>query len=132
MVEHFSEALDKMGEVLKGVSSRADKAEAHGLDVSNVRALIVDAEVAIDSARASLVDQAGKVYSMDINTEDTLRSDVGEVRQAIRGDLEAIRETVKLAHEAIRAAAVGLAQIPKVDEYEVEENTNSATSSDNI
>jgi len=134
MTDHFSNVLDKMEEVLKGISSRTDKAEAHGLDVANIRALVVNAETAIASARGSIAEQAGKVYDIDITTEDKLKSDVTEARKALRGDLEILKEVVKKAHNAIREAAVSLAQIPKVDEYEVEEgdsqNDNSATSSD--
>jgi len=110
---------------LKGISSRADKAEAHGLDVSGVRALVVNAETAIASARDSIADQAGKTYSIDITTEDNLRSDVGETRKMFRGDLDALREIVKDVRSVIREVAVGLAQIPKVDEYEVEEESSN-------
>ncbi|MCR4283851.1 MAG: hypothetical protein NUV64_00835 [Parcubacteria group bacterium] len=135
MIEHFSNVLDKMEDVLKGISSRADKAEAHGLDVSSVRVLIVNAETAIDSARVSVAEQAGKVYSIDITTEDKLKFDVSETRKLLHGDLEIVKEAVKNAHTAIREAAVGLAHIPKVDEYEVEEDDsqddNNATTSDN-
>lgn len=127
MVEHFSNVLDKMEEVLKGVVSRADKAEAHGLDVSGVRALIVNAELAIDSARASVLEQASKVYEIDITDEDNLRADVSDIRKALRSDLGNLKDIIKGVHTAIRESAVGLAQIPNVDEYEVEEESDEAS-----
>lgn len=120
MTNHFLEVLDKMDKILDNVASRTDKAEAHSLDVSTVRAAITEAESAIAAARGATETQAGKVYSFDITSEENLRLDVGKARQALHEDLNAVRKTIRAAHDAIRNAAVTLAQIPRVDELEVD------------
>ncbi|MDP2637198.1 MAG: hypothetical protein Q8P03_01135 [bacterium] len=121
MTLHFMNALTQIEEVLGRVESRADKAEANGLDVSAARAAIAAAETAIQSARTAVEAQAGKTYSFTVTTEEDLRSDVGQARKTLHDDLTAVREIVRAARDAVRQAAVALAQIPRVDEAEVTE-----------
>ena len=116
---HFMNALTQIKEILGRVESRADKAEANGIDVVSVRTAITSAEGAIASAQSAVEAQAGKAYSCTVTTEDKLRSDVGAARQALHADLVAVREIVKAARDAVKSAAVALGQVPKVDEAEV-------------
>ncbi|MFH0712448.1 MAG: hypothetical protein V2A55_01140 [Candidatus Jorgensenbacteria bacterium] len=126
LTNHFLEVLEKLDKVLDNVTSRTDKAEAHELDVSAVRTAITAAEIAIASARGAVETQAGKTYSFNITTEENLKVDVGAARQALHNDLTAVKEIVRTAHVAVKDAAVKLAQIPRVDDLEVE--TDDATS----
>jgi hypothetical protein len=118
--DRFSDVLEKMEKILDNIASRADKAEVHELDVSAVRTAINDVHGVITSARTAVEAQAGRVYSFDVITEENLRTDVGEVRQMLHGDLTAVKETVQAAHVFVRNAATTLAQIPRVDNLEVE------------
>jgi len=118
MTNHFSSLLDKLEDVLTRVSSRADKAEEKGLSVSSVRTAVTEALSAIEAARTAVTDQTGKTYTIVVSSEDNLRVDVGKARQALHGDLAKVRETIRTAHEAVKSAAVLLAQIHRIDEAE--------------
>ncbi|MEW5805116.1 MAG: hypothetical protein AB1721_00065 [Patescibacteria group bacterium] len=120
MTNHFLAVLEKLETVLERIGSRADKAEANGLDVSAVRSAITEAEQAIAAARTAVAEQSGKTYLINITDEENLKADVGQARQALAEDLKAVREVIKSAHDAVRRAAVALAQIPRVDELEIE------------
>lgn len=119
MTDHFLNVLEKLEKVLERISSRAAKAETNGQDISAVKAAINEATDAINAAKTAVQNQAAKVYAPTINTENTLKSDVGKIRQALHNDLMAVQKTVKAAQEAVRKAATTLAQIPKVDELEI-------------
>jgi len=127
LLDHFSAVLEKLEKVLDRISNRAAKAEANGRDVSAVKTAIIEATNAIALSRTAIQNQAGKVYDPVINTESALKTDVGKIRQALHGDLAGVQETVKTSWEAVRKAATALAQIPKVDELEVETTTTATT-----
>ena len=124
-MDHFSAVLEKLEKILDRISSRTDKAEANGRDVTAVRTAIAEATNAIASARTAIQNQAGKVYSSEVSAESALRADTEKIRQSLRDDLTAVQKAVKIAQEAVRKAAVSLAQIPKVDELEVETATTT-------
>jgi len=103
MTNHYMNVLDKIEDALTRVSDRAGASVLDGA--------ISDAQSAIDTARAAVQEQAGKTYSFDISDEEDLRVDVGRARQALGDDLAAVRDLVKKAKEAVRNAAVTLAQL---------------------
>lgn len=116
MLEHYSNVLDKLEKSLERVSERADRGESRGLNVATVRTAIADADKAIDASRVAIIAQASSTYTVEITTEEKLKADVGKARQALHADLKKVRDTVKSAHDAVRKAAVTLAQIPRIDE----------------
>ncbi|MBI1971444.1 MAG: hypothetical protein HYS52_01175 [Candidatus Wildermuthbacteria bacterium] len=119
MADHFANVLNQIEDVLDRVKSRAGKAEANGLDVLLARTAITAAEIAIASARDEVKTQAGKIYTIEVQSEQTLKSDAGTSRQALHNDLSLLKEKVKAARDAVKQAAVALAQIPRVNEAEV-------------
>lgn len=119
MVDLLFSKLEHIENILDRVRSRADKAEAHDLDVSSARDEIAAAQQAIERARAVLREQAGKSYTIEVTDETTLRQKVQAVKEQLHADLAAARDAVKAAMEAVRKAAVALAQIPRVNEVEV-------------
>lgn len=128
MQNHSSKVLDQMETVLTNISTRADKAEARGVDTVSTRGAIEDAYAAIEVSRAAIEAQLDKVYTIEIESEEALKANVGEVRNMLHDDLKDVRNTVKEAHDAVRSAAVALAQsMPKtqVDDESVEELDNN-------
>jgi len=113
MVNHFTQVLNQIEEILKRIGERADRTQERGLDVSAVRVALDEAVAAIKLARTAIEVQAGKTYSIDVTDEATLKNKVGEARQLLHNDLSAVKEAVRAAHEAARKAAVTLAQIIK-------------------
>lgn len=120
MTNHFSEVLERLEKVLSNIASRADKAAVSGVDVSTIRTAITDAQSAISASRQAIETQAGKTYKIDITTETGLRQDVGKARQGLHDDLVKVRDTVFAGREAVKKAATTLAQIPKINEIEVD------------
>lgn len=118
-MNHFVDVLNHLEKILGKIKDRTAKAETNGRDVSAVRTAISDAEQAIAASRAAVETQSKKTYDFTFNSEETLRLNVGKVRQQLRDDVSAVRKTVFDAREAVRKAATTLAQIPKVDELEV-------------
>lgn len=110
MTDHFVNVLNKLEDVLNRVEDRADKAEEKDIDVALIRTAIDSARGAIVDARESVEVQAGKVYSVEVDTEAKLRTDVGKARQALHADLKAVREVVKLARDAVHKAARAFAE----------------------
>ena len=126
-LNQLSEKLDKIGKVLGRITSRADKAESRGLDVSSVRTAVLSAEKTITDARESITLQAAKTYTvlMATSTDGTLKKDVGGARQALHADLVKVKDMVKSAHEATRNAATTLAKIKGVDDKDDDRNENN-------
>lgn len=118
MVRQFSEIVDKLDELLVSIGSRADKAEANGRDVSAVRSALTSAQTAVAAAREAVRTQAAKTYPVNLTSEDTARTDIAPVKQALEADLKAVRTLVQAARQAVAAAAQALRQIPGVDSLE--------------
>jgi len=128
MTDHYMDVLDHLEKVLERIESRTAKAKLNGRDVSKVEEAIQKAHEAIEKAREAVKAQAEKVYQPpQITTEENLKLDVGKLRQQLHDDLKAVEKLVKDARDAVRQAAVALAQIPKVDELEVPTTTETTT-----
>ncbi len=124
---HLSGVLDKLSMALDRIVSRAEKANAKGLDISSVNSAVDAAKIAIGAARAAVVAQVGKTYPITISTEDKLKTDVGGARKALEQDLKLLRDMVKTTHDSVRLAATTLAKISGVDNDSpvVPANTNN-------
>jgi len=128
MTDHYMDVLDHLEKVLERIESRTAKAKLNGRDVTSVESAIEKAHQAINTAREAVKAQAEKVYQPpQITTEANLKLDVGKLRQQLHDDLKAVEKLVKDARDAVRQAAVALAQIPRVDELEVPTTTETTT-----
>jgi uncharacterized protein with ParB-like and HNH nuclease domain len=128
MTNHYLDVLDHLEKVLKRIESRTQKAKLNGRDVSSVETAIEKASQAINNAREEVKIQAEKVYQPpQITTEANLKLDVGKLRKQLHDDLKTVEKLVRDARDAVRQAAVALAQIPKVDELEVSTTTGTTT-----
>jgi DNA repair exonuclease SbcCD ATPase subunit len=128
MTDHYLDVLYRLEKILERIESRTAKAKLNGKDVSKAEEAIQKAHQAINTAREAVKTQAEKVYQPpEITTEEKLKLDVGKLRQQLHDDLKAVEKSVKDARDAVRQAAVALAQIPKVDELEVPTTTETTT-----
>ena len=109
LTNHYMNVLEKLGGLLVRIAERADDAEERGVDVSAVRTAIDEANSAITNAKEAIEVQSGKTYTIEVTTEEELRSDVGRARQAFHDDIVSVRETIKAAHDAVRNVATMLA-----------------------
>lgn len=127
LLDHYLNMSNKLSDVLIKISERADKAEERGIDVSAVRTAIDKANSAIEAIKVAVETQAGKTYTIQVTTEDNLKTDVGRARQALHNDLASVREVVKTAYELVRSAATTLAQLPKPTTTPKSETTTTPT-----
>jgi chromosome segregation ATPase len=124
MTNHYLNVLEKLEKILERIESRTAKAKLNNLDVSKVEEAINEAKVAIFKAKEAVKNQAEKIYQPPEITDDkTLKTKIGNLRQQLHNDLKSVESLVKQAREAVRKALVLLAQINKVDEFEVPEIT---------
>lgn len=132
--------LTEIEDVLMRIISRRDKAAANGFDVGTVDGAIGAADAAIESARAAIEEQARRTYIINVTDEATLREKIASIRTAIFEDLRRVREAVRAAHDAVRRAALALAQNPRIDEEPPEssqpekpeeQSTSTAADADN-
>jgi chromosome segregation ATPase len=128
-LETFSATLNRIEEIIQKVSSRADKAQANGVDVTTVRNDIATFKTALAAARSAIIVQTSKVYTIAVVDETTLKVNVEKARQALQADLKKVQDLVKASHEAARIAATDLAKIPNVNAFKEELNDDSASSS---
>lgn len=127
MVGRYTENLNQLDKVLTNITTRTDRAQARGLAVNTVRTAITAASTSIASARAAVVAQSGKTYAAIITTSTTTKADIAAVRDALKRDLKTVETAVKSARDAVHAAAVTLAQVPRIGESEPAA-TSTATS----
>ncbi|MEK9158257.1 MAG: hypothetical protein AAB638_03720 [Patescibacteria group bacterium] len=113
ILEHYTQALDKLEGVLVRIEERADKSAPQVGDTSLVQQDIVSAREAIAKARAAIVTQSGTTYAISVTTEAELKNAVSRAREALRTDLGIVKIAVKTAGEAVRKASVDLAQLPR-------------------
>jgi hypothetical protein len=115
-LDRLTTVVSNLEEILRGISSRADKAALEGKDVTLVRADIAEAEALIATVRGYITEQSGTTYPITVTEEANLGSDVSGARDRLRADLTILKEEVKKVHDAVRKAANDLAQIPQVNE----------------
>lgn len=138
MTNHFANALNQIEEVLSRVHSRIDKAAANGLDVANAQSKADAAKTAIDNARAKVAEQAGKNYSFSIPGDaatganvEAIKQSVQNARQLLHRDLKAVQGVLIAVRDTVHQAAVALAQIPRIDEVDIPDDTSTtSTTSD--
>jgi DNA repair exonuclease SbcCD ATPase subunit len=128
----FTEKITQIETVLVSVESRISKAEIRGIDVSSAKTEAGRAKQAITIARDAISLQMLKTYEVNITDEATLKTEMKRVRDLFSTDIKTVRETVRLAHQAVKNTAVALAQIPKIDDdatldddTEVEDNATT-------
>jgi len=109
--DHFVSVLDQIEKVLGNIETQADKVQAKGQDVSNVRTAIDSATQVIADARSAVSAQAQKTYTPTITSETTVRADLKEAREALNSDLKAVRKLIKKSHEAVVASLQELRKI---------------------
>ena len=122
--------INKIENVLVSIKSRINKANEKGLDVSSLSSFVIKAEAAIKVARDAVATQIKKTYTVTVPDEAGLKGVMKALRDTFKTDIKAVREKVKLAHQAVRDTATTLAKIPRIDEDSASlgvEDNNSTT-----
>ena len=131
LTKNLSEKVDEIENVLIGIESRISKAEEKGLDTTKTKEEVEKAKIAIKTARDAVTLQSEKVYEVNITTEENLKTEMKKLRDLFRMDMKTVYEKVKLAHVAVKNAAVSLAKIPKIDDDETNNETEDSIDVEN-
>lgn len=116
LLNNFLRVIDNLETVLTNISTATDRREAAGADVSAVRAAISNAETVLAEARAALELQFQEDYTPVIEEDASVGQVLSNLRNQLAEDLKSAREIVLNAKEAVRSAAVALAQVSPSEE----------------
>jgi len=123
-IEHFLRVLNRLEAILQKIKTRTSQAKANGKDVYKVETAISSAQIALDSAKTAVNDQAKKEYTININTETTAKNDVGAAVSGLQNDLMNTMRLVIDARHAVYKAATELVKV--IGESALKSSTQSA------
>jgi hypothetical protein len=105
--ERFANAIQHLTGIMGRIETRVEKMKTNGIDVSAVESLQVRAEAAIDTAETDIA--AVKTYIEGVSET----SDRETVRTELDARIKEARESIRLAHEAVRQTVKALADLAK-------------------
>jgi DNA polymerase II small subunit/DNA polymerase delta subunit B len=105
----FSTVLEKLMMIIDKISQRTQNAKSKGIDTLAVDSAIAAAKTAIDAAKAAVVVQSAKTYSIEIASKSTLKTNVGSLVSMFRKDLKDVHKAVVDAKQAVQKAERELA-----------------------
>ncbi len=103
--------LEKLTTIVTAIEEKVTKAKADGQDITSAEAAISSAKTAISNAQSAVATQLVKDYTITINTENTLRNDVGVITSQFRSDMQTTHKAVVDAKQAVMQAAKELAKL---------------------
>lgn len=104
-------ALSQMTTILNNITQQEQTLKTQGTDTTMLESAIAAAQQAITAADTSVTTQAGKVYTLTITNDATLRESVGQTVSQFRTDLSGVYQQVVSAKQAVMQAAMELAKI---------------------
>src|SRR3990167_4664409 len=111
--DRFNKLLEKLTSILSRIETKTDELETDGVNVSTVDVAVQIARDAISVAQREILDQAGKDYVIEIDTESNLREVVYSGFKEFRGDMEILRDSIKVVRDAVYEAAKTLREVVK-------------------
>lgn len=103
--DRFNTLLEKLKTILERISSKAEELKLKGVNVSSVDINTQKAYELISSAQSKITEQAGKDYVIEIDTESNLGEVVSASFKEFRADMETLRDSIKIARDAVQEAA---------------------------
>lgn len=111
----MAKILDKMSVILDKLEARVNQDKPDIKDPAGAKAAIASAKAAIATASAAVSAQAQKDYTIQVTSENKIRTDAKTQRDKLHTDLQALRKTVIEAKttviNAIRIAKSGATTI---------------------
>lgn len=122
--DKMSAALDSLTAILGKIEDQKNALATSGANLTVLNTDISSATNAISTAKASVTVQAGKVYTINIVDDATLKTNVGHTVSQFRTDLASTHQDVVMAKQAVVKAAADLAKIISLTENQA---SNAAT-----
>jgi len=111
--DRFNALLEKLSSILDRIESKADELEGEGANISSVDVAVQIARDAIAAAQREITEQAGKDYIIVIDSESNLGNVVSSAFKEFREDMEALKDSIKVARDAVHEAAKTLKDLIK-------------------
>jgi len=105
-VEKMNQAVARLEEILDGIKTKSDSIT--GCDKTTLDSVITNAENELNVASNAIEEQAEKIYSITISTEETTKNDVGATIRLLMQDLRSSHQKVVNLKKAIVKAATTL------------------------
>lgn len=105
--ERFTNALGHLDKFMARIDSRIEKMKAAGMDVAGVESLQVDAEASIDTAKTDIASVRTYIEGVADGSDRTT------VKAGLEAEIKTAQESIREAHEAVRALVKGLVDLAK-------------------
>lgn len=102
--DFMSAVLEKLASILARSEARVSDAKSRGINTTAAESAIAIAKQKIDQAKSSLESQAGQTYSLEIQSETTLKATVGQTVSELESDLKSAHALVVAAKQAVSDA----------------------------
>lgn len=110
-VERLGESMNRQEDAIKKLKERMTNPAFSNQNNTAINTQIANAEAKIAEVRSKLSTQSGKVYTINVTTEASLKANTEAQRLALKADITAIQDSIKSISELIRSAAKDLALI---------------------
>lgn len=120
----MSKVIDKMAVILDKLEARVNQGKPDIKDPAAAKAAIASAKAAIATASAAVSVQAQKDYTIQVTSENKIRTDAKTQRDKLHTDLQALRKTVIEAKTAV-ANAIRIAKSGALPTINSQEGTSS-------
>lgn len=93
-VETLSNTVTRQEAVLQKIKERVAILSGEGVDVTVLNSQIGDIDAKIADVRSAILSQSEKVYTIDVTTEDELKTNTEATRNSLRTDITALHDAV--------------------------------------
>ncbi len=93
--ERYLRNLERLSRILEKIEDRVNELEESGKSVADLKTTIASIESAIDSTTTKVEAQQEKVYTVQIQSESTLKTDFRQVHTQLKTDLSALQAEMK-------------------------------------
>ena len=123
LVDRLAKRAETFETILEKIDSRAEKLEAEEAYVDGIYSGINSIQTEIDQFKILLTAQAEKDYIPELNTESTLKIDIGAKHQELQTDLKTLRDSLI----SIRKQIVSLVQSLKATQESLSVETSTVS-----
>lgn len=107
----FSKTLEKLEMILNRITEQAQNLKAKGIDTLKLDSAVASAKTAINAAKVAVEIQTAKTYTIDVASENRLKTTVGSIVSMFRKDLRDVHKTVIDAKQAVQKAEMELVKV---------------------
>lgn len=100
----MSQSLNHIQTVLAKLKTWVAEQEAAGKDVADLKTAITNTEAVWAEADAAIKDQSDNDYTIEVNTEATVKADAREARDTLRTDLKAVHDKLVSVRQTLVSA----------------------------